>query len=283
MPVDYSALLDQHRGRLSHEEALGIVWWWASLSHSGDLDAATALASSVQEQAPALIDGFGIPVILEAIRRYDEEEPGDGEPPLAFMVGDIIAGRFPYSETPDEPGATRPCVVVGVNHAKGTVTVAFGSDIVRTSNRGVDFEIATDEDMRAAGLDKPTRFSMHRLAEIPLNRRFIDYRNGGRFGRVPNHRRAEFDDLRREGIERSKDLKFALGMMLFADAEPNHVVVEAEEGFFVLRHGEITIEFWISDPEHFDSITPEAIRDAPFLSAIEKMRLLSAMTRPAAE
>lgn len=276
MTDELEALLEKYRGSLSKEDAVRIVEQWGRLIAKSDIDGAAALDESLLGRAPKLIEKFGVPFTIDAIKRSLPDDPDS----LAFKVGDIIGARFPYAENPERPGpVVRPGLIIAVS--RKTITIAYGSDLERRrSNNGIDFEIEAPGELATAGLDKPTRFTMNRTAVIPISRQFIDLRNGGIFGCVPGNRMEEFKEL-------LNDLNFFLNdplpalMLLMTErgATLAHgVSLDVDAAVPALRYGDQAVEFWPDEEMRVPGLSDvgrEMIDATTLLSATEKIRALA--------
>ena len=117
-------------------------------------------------------------------------------------TGATMLCRFPYDERPYEPGGVlRPCIVIDPcqpTDVGAYVRVAYGAYIEKTANAGSDLSIESAQDMKACGLDEPTRFSIQRTALIPMDRRFLNLKRRFILGALPSWRMSEFQELLEE-------------------------------------------------------------------------------------
>lgn len=74
--------------------------------------------------------------------------------------GDIVSFHFPVTEEEGVAPKARPCLVLDVEERDGHrfVTLAYGTSVGGTANRGYEIRVNRPEDATAAGLDRPTRF-----------------------------------------------------------------------------------------------------------------------------
>ena len=77
-----------------------------------------------------------------------------------LAYGDIVSFRFPVNEEDGVKPKARPCLVLDVEDRDGLtfVTLAYGTSVGGTANRGYEIRVNRAEDIEAAGLDRPTRF-----------------------------------------------------------------------------------------------------------------------------
>lgn len=74
--------------------------------------------------------------------------------------GDIVSFRFPVAEEEGVKPKARPCLVLDVEDRDGLrfATLAYGTSVGGTANRGFEIRVSRPEEAAAAGLDRPTRF-----------------------------------------------------------------------------------------------------------------------------
>jgi hypothetical protein len=99
--------------------------------------------------------------------------------PVAF---DIVWCRYPYDESPDEPGPIQHPTIVRQplfdEDGNPHVRVIYGTSQEPLIRGAEFFTVATD--LRRSGLSKPTRFCIDREARVPWAEEYFDPSISGR-------------------------------------------------------------------------------------------------------
>ncbi|MCB1347122.1 MAG: hypothetical protein KDK11_00175 [Maritimibacter sp.] len=83
--------------------------------------------------------------------------------------GDVVLFRYPIrNPRAEETPKTRPCLVLEIDERFGTkrLTLAYGTSVPSSANRGYEIPVTLPDDMRAAGLKRATRFVGARLLSV---------------------------------------------------------------------------------------------------------------------
>ncbi len=140
-----------------------------------------------------------------------------------IAIGDIVLFRFPTTEKEGVAPKRRPCLVLETARIGGQrfVKIAYGSSAYGSSNRGREVIVRHDDSIAAAGLNRPSRFTLNRCLTVSLAHPGFEVATHGapRIGRLDaalmerlhklrawmhaqadiaaDHRRARKDDRRR--------------------------------------------------------------------------------------
>ena len=119
----------------------------------------------------------------------------------AVTRGTVVSCRFPLNESPDSPGPTaRPGLVVAVFDADTTerqAVVAYGTSRRSRANLGFEIRVTHPDSMTAAGLDKPTRFTLSRMRVLPVSPEYFVHSRHGTpvLGRLEDGLMSRLDSL----------------------------------------------------------------------------------------
>jgi len=101
-------------------------------------------------------------------------------------LGDVVSAYFPEDERPNNPGIkARPCVILQVQRSEKPgvwyARIAYGTtkQLLPNELRIGDVPVDKPENMRAAGLHKPTKFVLTRSKIIPYTHAYIRANNAG--------------------------------------------------------------------------------------------------------
>ncbi|TVQ59785.1 MAG: hypothetical protein EA355_00135 [Rhodobacteraceae bacterium] len=120
----------------------------------------------------------------------------------AVRPGDVILFAFPIAcATPGEAPKTRPCLVLDVAEIRGRrhLTLAYGTSVDTSANRGEEIHVAAPDEMRPAGVDRPTRFVGARRMVVPPDHAGFATGGGQRspiIGRLVGEARQRLDGIR---------------------------------------------------------------------------------------
>jgi hypothetical protein len=102
------------------------------------------------------------------------------------QLGDVVSAYFPEDERPNNPGIkSRPCVILQVQRSDKPgvwyVRIAYGTTqkILPNELRVGDVPVTKPDNMRAAGLHKPTKFVLTRSKIIPYTHAYIRANTAG--------------------------------------------------------------------------------------------------------
>ena len=121
---------------------------------------------------------------------------------VSVQPGDVVLFKFPVRQAGDgDSPKIRPCLVLEVhNHFGQTrLTLAFGTSVPESKNRGYEIPVTHPDDVRAAGLKRATRFVGARLISVaPTNPGFEVGGTTGSpiIGRLPANRLDRMNDVR---------------------------------------------------------------------------------------
>ena len=98
--------------------------------------------------------------------------------------GAVVSCHFPLAENPDCPGpSARPALIVNVFLDRADLTwkalVAYGTSRDTRANVGFEVRVRHPASLAAAGLHRPTRFTLSRMRVLPIDRRFFAYSRNG--------------------------------------------------------------------------------------------------------
>ncbi|SDG52421.1 hypothetical protein [Alloyangia pacifica] len=100
-----------------------------------------------------------------------DQHPHDWQQDLA--LGDVVLFRFPTTEdVPDgETPKMRPCLVLDTPRLglHRFAKLAYGTSAYGNSNRGREVSIRQPTSIEAAGLDRPSRFTLERTLLVSLD------------------------------------------------------------------------------------------------------------------
>jgi len=98
--------------------------------------------------------------------------------------GAVVSCCFPHAENENSPGpSARPALVVRTffdqNDQLWKAIVAYGTSRSTRANAGFEIRLRKPEHLEAAGLHRPTRFTMSRMRILPINRDFFAFAQTG--------------------------------------------------------------------------------------------------------
>lgn len=98
--------------------------------------------------------------------------------------GAVVSCRFPLAEDHAKPGpSARPALVIrtffDAMDGIWKVIVAYGTSRSTRANAGYEIQVRKPEHLEAAGLHRPTRFTLSRMRILPLDREFFAYAASG--------------------------------------------------------------------------------------------------------
>lgn len=98
--------------------------------------------------------------------------------------GAVVSCRFPHAESENTPGpSARPALVVRTffdrNDNRWKAIVAYGTSRSTRANTGFEIRLRKEEHLEAAGLHRPTRFTMSRMRILPIDREFFAFAQTG--------------------------------------------------------------------------------------------------------
>jgi len=98
--------------------------------------------------------------------------------------GAVVSCRFPLAEDHTKPGpSARPALVIRTffDAADGIwkAIVAYGTSRSTRANAGYEIQVRKTEHLEAAGLHRPTRFTLSRMRILPIDREFFAYAASG--------------------------------------------------------------------------------------------------------
>lgn len=98
--------------------------------------------------------------------------------------GAVVSCCFPHAENENSPGpSARPALIVRTffdrNDNRWKAIVAYGTSRTTRANAGFEIRLRKPEHLEAAGLHRPTRFTMSRMRILPIDREFFAFAQTG--------------------------------------------------------------------------------------------------------
>lgn len=98
--------------------------------------------------------------------------------------GAVVSCCFPHAENENSPGpSARPALIIRTffdrNDNRWKAIVAYGTSRSTRANAGFEIRLRKPEHLEAAGLHRPTRFTMSRMRILPLDREFFAFAQTG--------------------------------------------------------------------------------------------------------
>jgi hypothetical protein len=91
--------------------------------------------------------------------------------------GAIVSCYFPENENPNRPGIKpRPCCVLGAKRSETGrlyLLVAYGTGVNVDAPRPGEMSVSNPDEMKSAGLHKPTKFVFTRVRALPFRYEFF--------------------------------------------------------------------------------------------------------------